>query len=286
MVQEKDEHIVEAVGKCRIVIRDGRVVDISAPIISDCPLAKKFAVPVTEITTTAVKKNIEHRIRTFGMCTPQRDVLEETDFVGFGASELLSSAIRTGMLDAVVLACDGAGTVVATTSPMAQGIGGRMSGLVRTSPFLEVIRRIEKNHGIVLDPVHAGIDQPAGVALATERGLCRIAVTVAGPDDAEKIRAFYPDVVIFAVHTSGLTAPEAERLVSVCDIVTACASAPLRAAAAKVALVQAGTAIPVFGLTDKGKAIIINKLQDSTGPILVKFSKLPVLSENHPRPLI
>jgi hypothetical protein len=50
-----------------IVIRDGAVVEVGEPVIADCPLAKRFAYPIPAITKDAVKANIEHRIRSFGM---------------------------------------------------------------------------------------------------------------------------------------------------------------------------------------------------------------------------
>ncbi|HVP25218.1 MAG TPA: DUF2099 family protein, partial [Methanomicrobiales archaeon] len=143
----KDEHIVEAIGRTRVVIRDGVVVEVGTPCITDCPLARRFAVPVTDFSPEAIRANIENRISSFGMCTARREVTDNRIFVGFGASELLSSALRAGLIDAAVLACDGAGTVIATTAPLIQGIGGRMSGLVSTSPIHEVIQRIKSAGG-------------------------------------------------------------------------------------------------------------------------------------------
>lgn len=282
----RDEHIIEAIGRCRIVIRDGIVVEVGAPIIKDCPLAKRFAYPIPAITKDEVAKNITHRIKSFGMCTARREVVDNREFVGFGASELLSFALFTGLLDAVVLACDGAGTVVATTPGLVQGIGGRMSGLVRTSPIPAVIDRIEENHGIVADRTTASIDQPAGVALAGKRRYKNIAVTVADPKTAEEIRAAYPDTLIVAVHVSGLSHDEAQRLVAVSDIVTACASRPIREIAGKRALVQAGTAIPVFAMSQKGKQVIVRKMDQSKEPFLVKTTKLPVSAGPQPEPLV
>jgi len=37
-----DEHVVEALGKARIVIRDGKVVEIGEPQIKYCPLFHKY----------------------------------------------------------------------------------------------------------------------------------------------------------------------------------------------------------------------------------------------------
>jgi len=283
---DKDEHIIEAIGRCRVVVRHGRVVEVGEAIIADCPLAKRFAYPITDITKESVRANIEHRIKAFGMCTPEREVLDTREFVGFGASELLSFGLSIGMIDAAVLACDGAGTVVVTTPAMAQGIGGRMSGLVRTSPYPAVMDRIDEGGGIVLDREGATMDQEAGVALAKAEGYQRIAVTVAMPGTAEEIRRIYPGALIFAVHTTGLTEKEAEQLVNASDLVTACASGKIREVAGAKALVQAGTAVPIFAMTKKGKELIMEKICRSDEPVLIKPTRLPSLAGQQPKPLI
>ena len=46
MAHENDEHIIEAIGRSRIVIRNGRVVEVGEAQITDCPLAKRFASPI------------------------------------------------------------------------------------------------------------------------------------------------------------------------------------------------------------------------------------------------
>lgn len=286
MTLTKDEHVIEAIGRCRIVIRNGQVVEIGEPVLRDCPLARRFAYPIPDIGKESIRANIEHRIRAFGMCTPGREVMDTREFVGFGASELLSFGLQKGLLDAVVLACDGAGTVVATKPAMVQGIGGRMSGLVATTPYPAVIHRIEKDGGFVLDPDKASIDQLAGVALALTRGFRKIAVTVARPNTAEVIRRVHPKTLIFGVHVTGLTKPEAEVLIASSDLVTSCASRTIRDAVNKNALVQAGTAIPIFALTMAGKNLIMEKIRLSTEPVLVKATKLPVLADRQPEPLI
>lgn len=282
----KDEHIIQAIGKCRIVIRNGEVIEVGDPIIADCPLAKRFAYPIPKITKEHVKANIEHRIKSFGMCTDQREVVDRREFVGFGASELLSFGVQERFLDAVVLACDGAGTVIVTKPELVQGIGGRMSGLVSTTPIQAVIDRIEKQGGFVLDRSTGKIDQLAGFGLAVKRKFKKIAVTVADPKAAENIRSAYPDALIFAVHVTGLSKDEIKRLVDTCDIVTACASKAMREIAGSKALVQAGTAVPVFAITQKGKLLIVEKMARTPEPFVVKTTKLPVISDAHPEPLV
>ena len=278
------EHVVEAVGRTRVVIRDGKVAEIGEPCIADCPLARKFAVPVTDFSTEAIRANIENRIGSFGMCTAKREVTDTRDFVGFGASELLSSAIRAGLVDAAVLACDGAGTVIAPTPALVQGIGGRMSGLVSTSPIPGVIQKIRSAGGFVIDPEGAAIDQVKGTAAAYDLGYRKVAVTVADPETAKEIRELYPEAIIVAVHTTGVTREGAETLVTDADLVTTCASRHLRELAA-TALIQAGTGIPVFGFTRAGKEIILAKVRESKAPVVVKFDRLPIAGSG-PEPLV
>ena len=284
--KEEDIHVIEAVGRSKIIIKDGKVSEVSVSRLRQCPLAKKFALPIDEITQDAVKANIEHRMKSWGMCQPHRKVCGSVDFVGFGASELISCGIVSGSLDAAVLACDGAGTVIVTTPEMVQGIGGRMSGLVSTSPLKEEMDQIEKNGGIVLDRAHATIDPVLGVSLAYEKGFSHVAVTVASADVAAAIHKKHPDAFIFGVHLSGITEADADKLVSVADIVTACASKWIWQVAGANALVQAGSAVPVFALTKRGKQLILDKIARSDRPVLVSGSKLPVYGPELPDQLM
>jgi putative methanogenesis marker protein 8 len=286
MAHKKDEHVIEAIGRCRIVIRNGKVIEVGEAIIRDCPLAKRFAHPIPDIRSESIKANIEHRIRAFGMCTPDREVLDSREFVGFGASELLSFGLHAGILDAVVLACDGAGTVIATRPEMVQGIGGRMSGLVSTCSYPAVIERIEENGGIVLDPKHATLDQLAGVALAVKKGFRKIAVTIARPETAEAIRRAHPDTLIFGVHVTGLSRDEADMLATSADLVTSCASGTIRKVAGERALLQAGIAIPIFAMTTRGKELVIEKIRQGSEQVLIKPTTLPSLGPQQPDPLV
>jgi hypothetical protein len=58
---QKDEHIIEAIGRSRIVIRNGAIAEIGETRINGCPLAKRFAYLVPRITQDEVRANIEHR---------------------------------------------------------------------------------------------------------------------------------------------------------------------------------------------------------------------------------
>ena len=161
-----------------------------------------------------------------------------------------------------------------------------MSGLVSTTPHKDEMDRIEQNGGFVLDRSRASIDPLEGVKLAYKKGFTRVAVTVASTNIAESIRKEYPDVFIFGVHMSGITQEDAEKIVGIADIVTACASKWIWQIAGSRALIQAGTAVPVFALTKKGKQLILDKIAQSDRPILVSSSKLPVYGPDLPDPLL
>jgi putative methanogenesis marker protein 8 len=286
MDSQQDEHVIEAIGKCRILIRDGKVIEVGSPLIATCPLAERFAKPVHRITPEAVGENFSNRIAAYGMCTNEREVLGSGEFVGFGASEMMSAGLKLGIIDCAVIASDGAGTVIVSSPELVQGIGGRMSGLVRTSPIQGIIQKIEQAGGIVLDPETARMDQPAGTILAFAEGYRNIAVTVATAADAAQIRVIRPDALIIAVHTTGITREEAEGLSVTADLITACASKWVREIAGKKALLQAGTAIPVFAMTRRGKDLILDKLKVTNEQVFLKGARLPFAGDVQPSPLV
>jgi len=281
----EDEHIIEAIGKTKVVIRNGTVAEVGTPLIDTCPLAARFSRPVSHATPDAVRENIEQRIRLFGMCTKNRILQEDRDFVRFGASELLASALSRGLVGCVVVVCDGAGTVVVEHAALVQGIGGRMSGLVRTSPILEVIEGISRLGGKVVYPDDARIDPVGGVEAAYAAGYSRVAVTVAGADEAEAIRSAHPDALIVGVHLTGISGDAACRIIASCDIVSACASREIRERAGTCALLQAGVAIPVFALSRRGKEIILDKILATDSPVVIRGAGLPVSEGRDPEPL-
>ncbi|MDD1724280.1 MAG: DUF2099 family protein [Methanospirillum sp.] len=281
-----DEHIIEAVGHCRVVVRNGRVTEVGTPLLRDCQLARRFAYPVTDMTPEAIGKNVQGRIDSFGMCTSHRELYSDDTFVGFGASELISSALADGLIDAAVIACDGAGTVVVTDPGMVQGIGGRMSGLVRTTPFPAVIDRIRAGGGIVPDPETASLDPVMGIYTAKKAGYKRPVVTIHRPEDAMRVRKTDPDTIIIAVHTTGYSRIDAEIMAESADLVTACASLHVRQICGPKALMQAGSTVPVFALTPGGKEFILNRMAVISYPLYVSHATLPVAGEKEPSPLI
>ena len=279
-------HIMELLGKTRVVVKDGKVIEVGEPEVEWCPLFAKMR-GIKKITPEEVKKNIEFRINDFGMFTDKR-CLELEDFVGFGASEVMMTGLRRGLIDTTVTACEGAGTVISNSPTLVQGMGGRMSGLVETEPIDSIINGIIERCGIVLDPSTAKINPVAGVKKAAELGYKKIALTVAFAKTAKELRKLEAelglDLIIIGVHVTGLDREEAQVLLENSDIVTSCASKHMRDLVKPLA--QVGTAVPLFALTQKGKELVIERAKDITSPILINTMALPVLPEHkQPREL-
>lgn len=279
-------HIIELLGKTRVVVEDGKVIEVGEPEIDWCPLFAKIR-GIQKITPEEVRKNMEFRIADFGMFTDKRR-LELEDFVGFGASEVMMTGLIRGLLDTTVTACEGAGTVISNNPILVQGMGGRMSGLVETEPIDGIINGISERGGIVLDPSTAKMDPVAGVKKAAELGYKKIAVTVAFAETAKELRELESelelDLIIIGVHTTGFNEEEARVLVENADITTSCASKSVRDIVKPLA--QVGTAVPLFALTQKGKELVVERAKDIKSPLLINTMPLPVLPENkQPREL-
>ena len=146
----KDRHVMEALGKTRVVVENGKVIEVNEPMTEYCPIFDKVR-GIKKFTSQSAKENIEFRIKDFGLFTKDR-AIEMEIFVGFGASETFMTGLRRGLIDTSVTACDGAGTVITSNPKLAQGMGSRISGLVETTPIPKLIERIQEVGGIVLDP--------------------------------------------------------------------------------------------------------------------------------------
>lgn len=284
-----DRHVMEALGKTRVVVENGKVVEVGMPQTDYCPIFDKVR-NIKKFTPESVKANIDFRIEDFGMFTSHR-AIEMEIFVGFGASETFMTALRKGLLDSCVTACEGAGTVITSSPKLAQGIGSRISGLVETTPIPELIHRIEEAGGTVLDPDTAALDQVEGVKKAIQMGHGRIGVSVICADDVRKMRELEKkhdvDIITFGVHVTGIGEAEAIALISMVDMTTGCTSKFVREHIKGHALAQFGTAIPIFAITQRGKELLLERAKEVTDPILINTMKLPVLPEDkQPRPLI
>ncbi len=250
-------HVFDAIGMARVVIQDGEVIEVGQPELDFCPLFKKL-VGMDKITPEKIRENMEFRIRDFGFCTEKR-VVRAKDYVTFGVSEILSSALERGDLDAAVIAADGCGTAIITEPALLQGMCGRISGLVETSPLQVVLDAVGRDN--VLDPDTVPLDMIKGAELADSKGYRNFSVTVAFADDAEILRKKYGNrILIVGVHTSHVTCDGAKKMFDYCDIITACASGRIRTEAEKRDVLVAGNKIQIYGVTEIGKRLVLDKL--------------------------
>lgn len=280
-------HEMELLGRSRVRVKDEKVLDASEPLIDWCPLFDKIR-GIKKITAESAAANMEFRIKNHGMFSPRRK-LQMGVFVGFGASESMMTGIRAGIIDGAVTVCDGAGTVITANADLVQGMGGYISGLEKTDPIPEVIEGIRAMNGHVLSPQDGRIDQIEGAAYAIAAGYKKFAVTVADAASAKKLRELEKTagvrIMIIGVHLTAINRDDAARLLSLADIVTACASKHIRDQAKP--LVQVGTAVPLFGLTGWGKELLVERAKDVEQPLLINTMALPVLpQEKQPRPLV
>ncbi|WP_340818377.1 methanogenesis marker 8 protein [Methanolobus sp. WCC4] len=280
-------HVMEILGKARVVVENGEVVEVSEPLIRWCPIFEK-ARGITEITKEDIKKNMEFRIEDFGLFTDKRQ-LDMDIFVGFGASETMMTGLNRGLLDTTVTACDGAGSVISNNPNLVQGIGARISGLVETEPIDATINGINERGGIVFDPSTASIDPVEATRKAAELGYKRIAVTVVFPETAKELRELESELdlelTIIGAHVTGIGREFAQELLDNVDIVTSCASKNIRELVKP--LVQVGSAVPLFGITQRGKELLLERAKDVETPVFVSSAKLPSLpEEKQPRELV
>lgn len=278
MAGKGGRHVYEVLGMSRVVIVDGEVVEVSEPEINYCPLFKKLC-GMESISKEKIRENIEFRIKDFGFCTENR-VVRAKDYVTFGVSEILSTALANREIDAAVIAADGCGTAVITEPALLQGLCGRISGLVETSPLQVVLDAVGRDN--VLDPETVPLDMVKGAELADSKGYQKFSVTVAKPEDAAALRQKYGDrVIIVGVHTSHVTHDGARKMFDNCDMITACASGPMRREAElRQDVLVAGNKVQIYGVTKTGKNLVLDKL--------TSIGRKPYDGEakDEPRPLI
>ena len=270
-------HVFDAIGMTRVVIENGKVVSVGQSELEYCPLFKKFR-DMDRITPEMVKENIEFRIRDFGFCTENR-VVRADDYITFGVSEILSTALERGKIDAAVIAADGCGTAVITDPHILQGLCGRISGLVETSPLQVVLDAVGRDN--VIDPETVPVDMYKGAELADRKGYRRFSVTVCKPEDAKAIRERFGDrAIIVGVHTSHISRCGVGTMFDCCDFLTACGSRWTREVAKERGALMAGNKVEIFGISEVGRQFVLEKLES--------IGKKPYSGEelDEPRPLI
>ncbi len=292
-------HIME-IARSRVLIKDRKNITVeSEPKVKYCPIHEKIR-DKGKITEETVKDSIEWRMDIWGLFKPERKIKVDPDktAVSFGASEILASGLRGGLIDCAVTVCDGAGTVITSKPEICQGIGAVLSCIIETEPITQLIKRLKDEGVIILNEKTALIDQKKGVELAIKKGFKKIGVTVRGPDVKPTLSEIAElekenNVVIYylIVSTTGVKKDEVELIDKTGDIVWSCASKLVREVLAPRALMQVGVSLPAYVLTQKGKNMLSDHIRLMSSKVLVLSERqaanlIPDLNINPPQPFI
>ena len=257
----KDKHVIEALGKAEVVIENGEITYIGEPIVDYCSIFDNDQ-HNGNLTKEFIKSNINKRINEFGMCTPQR-LINVEDTMSFGTSETLKTNMINGNVDCVVGACEGVGTLLIDDAELVQGIGGRVSALISTTPIKEVIDKVGIDN--VLNPETAELNPLKGLKMAIEKGYKNIAITIIPTELVKDLRQ-YPkpedvNIYIFVAHTTNVSKKEAEMLFDYADVISGCSSINIRETAEERKPYYAGKKVPLYAVTENGKKLLNERLE-------------------------
>ena len=256
-----DRHVIEALGKAEVVIENGKITYIGEPVVDYCSIFDNGQ-HNGDLTKEFIKSNINKRIDEFGMCTPQRSIDVE-DTMSFGTSETLKTNMINGNVDCVVGACDGVGTLLIDDAELVQGVGGRVSALISTTPIDEVMDKVGREN--VLNPETAELNPLKGLEMAIERGYKNIAITIIPTEMVKDLRQ-YPkpedvNIYIFVAHTTNVSKKEAEMLFDYADVISGCSSINIRETAEERKPYYAGKKVPLYAVTENGKRLLNERLE-------------------------
>ena len=263
---------------------DGKLTAVKAtPIpIKYCPLMIKLLREVGGNLADALIKSLDvedENVQTKMMCELINDVVIKGGYfdtnrplnsceanVVFGASETMSSAFKSGIIDAAVIVSNNLGTIITTNEFNTQGSVKRMTGLFYTSPNETIVNTAIKENIIPVFPYTASIDQLEGVKKAISLGYKNIAVSVAASDNylheaiSELEKEYNITIYKFGLCSTGIDKDTAEKMNKYADVVWSCASKYVKELVEPNALAQVGVKIPVHVMTEKGWHIIKNHL--------------------------
>ena len=279
-----DRHVIEALGKAEVVIENGKITYIGEPVVDYCSIFDNGQ-HNGDLTKEFIKSNINKRIDEFGMCTPQRSIDVE-DTMSFGTSETLKTNMINGNVDCVVGACDGVGTLLIDDAELVQGVGGRVSALISTTPIDEVMDKVGREN--VLNPETAELNPLKGLEMAIERGYKNIAITIIPTEMVKDLRQHQKpedvDIYIFVAHTTNVSKKEAEMLFDYADVISGCSSINIRETAEERKPYYAGKKVPLYAVTENGKRLLNERLEYIGYELCEK--KYPQDFTQSPKPLI
>lgn len=279
-----DRHVIEALGKAEVVIENGKITYIGEPVVDYCSIFDNGQ-HNGDLTKEFIKSNINKRIDEFGMCTPQRSIDVE-DTMSFGTSETLKTNMINGNVDCVVGACEGVGTLLIDDAKLVQGVGGRVSALISTTPIDEVMDKVGREN--VLNPETAELNPLKGLEMAIERGYKNIAITIIPTEMVKDLRQ-HPkpedvNIYIFVAHTTNVSKKEAEMLFDYADVISGCSSINIRETAEERKPYYAGKKVPLYAVTENGKRLLNERLEYIGYELCEK--KYPQDFTQSPKPLI
>ena len=279
-----DRHVIEALGKAEVVIENGKITYIGEPVVDYCSIFDNGR-HNGDLTKEFIKSNINKRIDEFGMCTPQRSIDVE-DTMSFGTSETLKTNMINGNVDCVVGACEGVGTLLIDDAELVQGVGGRVSALISTTPIDEVMDKVGRDN--VLNPETAELNPLKGLEMAIERGYKNIAITIIPTEMVKDLRQ-YPkpedvNIYIFVAHTTNVSKKEAEMLFDYADVISGCSSINIRETAEERKPYYAGKKVPLYAVTENGRRLLNERLEYIGYELCEK--KYPQDFTQSPKPLI
>lgn len=279
-----DRHVIEALGKAEVVIENGKITYIGEPVVDYCSIFDNGQ-HNGDLTKEFIKSNINKRIDEFGMCTPQRSIDVE-DTMSFGTSETLKTNMINGNVDCVVGACEGVGTLLIDDAELVQGVGGRVSALISTTPIDEVMDKVGREN--VLNPETAELNPLKGLEMAIERGYKNIAITIIPTEMVKDLRQ-HPkpkdvNIYIFVAHTTNVSKKEAEMLFDYADVISGCSSINIRETAEERKPYYAGKKVPLYAVTENGKKLLNERLEYIGYELCEK--KYPQDFTQSPKPLI
>ena len=279
-----DRHVIEALGKAEVVIENGKITYIGEPVVDYCSIFDNGQ-HNGDLTKEFIKSNINKRIDEFGMCTPQRSIDVE-DTMSFGTSETLKTNMINGNVDCVVGACEGVGTLLIDDAELVQGVGGRVSALISTTPIDEVIDKVGREN--VLNPETAELNPLKGLEMAIERGYKNIAITIIPTEMVKDLRQYpKPDdvnIYIFVAHTTNVSKKEAEMLFDYADVISGCSSINMRQTAEERKPYYSGKKVPLYAVSENGKKLLNERLEYIGYELCEK--KYPQDFTQSPKPLI